>query len=162
MANTYKTLIESPLGYLEISTDEYFLLSIVFKEEFSKTPEFVPEILKKTVSQLNEYFTGKRKTFDIKLKPQGTDFQQKVWNEVKLIPFGTTQSYLELAVKTGSKNNTRAVGMANGKNPIPIIIPCHRVIGTSGKLTGYAGGIERKKWLLQHELKYSNRSDLLF
>lgn len=162
MKQTFKTSIETPIGYLEINTDNHYLLSISFAEIKNQTSENIPDILRSTVSQLEEFFKGNLKEFDINIRPEGTEFQNNVWNEIKTIPYGVTQSYLDIALKTGSKNNTRAVGLANGKNPIPIIIPCHRVIGTNGKLTGYAGGLERKKWLLQHELKYSNRSDLLF
>lgn len=162
MENIFKTTIETPIGYLEITTDEDSLLSILFTVNYAEPTLNQPSILKKTFLQIDEYFKGIRKEFDLNLQPAGTGFQLTVWEQVRKIPFGQTVSYLDIAIQTGSKNNTRAVGMANGKNPIPIIIPCHRVIGTSGKLTGYAGGLERKKWLLQHELKYSVYSNLLF
>ena len=100
--------------------------------------------------------------FDLQVAPKGTDFQKNTWHFVENVNFGETASYLDIAVKTGSSKNTRAVGLANGKNPIPIVIPCHRIIGTNGKLTGYAGGIERKQWLLRHELDHSERKDSLF
>lgn len=162
MENIYKTTVETPIGYLELTSDQNFLLSVYFTNIYIQSSEFLPDILEETTLQLGEYFKGTRKEFNIRLQPAGTDFQLKVWEQVIKIPFGKTVSYLEIARQTGSINNTRAVGMANGKNAIPIIIPCHRVIGTNGKLTGYAGGLERKKWLLQHELRHSNHLNLLF
>lgn len=162
MENIFKTTVETPVGYLELTSDHTFLLSVSFAEMPVKSSDFQPAILKESIAQITEYFDGKRKEFDLKLQPSGTDFQLKVWEEVKKVTFGKTVSYLDIAIKTGSKNNTRAVGLANGKNPIPIIIPCHRIIGTNGKLTGYAGGLERKKWLLQHELQFSGNNGLLF
>ncbi len=162
MENIFKTTIETPVGFLELTGDQHFLLSVSFVEMPGVITDFQPDILQDSVVQILEYFDGKRKEFDLKLQPAGTDFQLKVWEEVKKVPFGKTVSYLDIAIKTGSKNNTRAVGLANGKNPIPIIIPCHRIIGTNGKLTGYAGGLERKKWLLQHELQFAGKMGLLF
>jgi methylated-DNA-[protein]-cysteine S-methyltransferase len=162
MEDIFKTTIETPIGYLELTSNHEFLLSVSFMETSGISSDFQPDILKESVLQISEYFEGKRKEFNLKLQPAGTNFQLKVWNEVIKIPFGKTASYLDIAKQTGSKNNTRAVGLANGKNPIPIIIPCHRIIGTNGKLTGYAGGLERKKWLLQHELVHSDNSELLF
>ena len=111
----------------------------------------IPLELKETVNQLQEYFDGKRTDFTFKLNLKGTDFQQKVWRELSKIPFGKTISYLDLAKKLGDPKVIRAAASANGKNPIWIVIPCHRVIGTDGSLTGYAGGLWRKKWLLEHE-----------
>ena len=162
MENIYKTTIETPIGYIDLTSDQQYLLSVSFSETLGISSDFQPNILKKSVFQINEYFEGKRKEFNLSLQPAGTDFQNKVWEEVKKVSFGATASYLNIAIKTGSKNNTRAVGLANGKNPIPIIIPCHRIIGTNGKLTGYAGGLHRKKWLLQHELKNSENLNRLF
>ena len=121
-----------------------------------------PTILKETESQLKEYFAGDRKHFNLRLAPEGTEFQQKIWQLVEKVPFGETSSYLDIAKQSGSEKNTRAVGLANGKNPIPIIIPCHRIIGSSGKLTGYAGGLERKRWLLKHELANTTSVGRLF
>jgi methylated-DNA-[protein]-cysteine S-methyltransferase len=107
--------------------------------------------LQEAVIQLNDYFDRKRSTFDFKINPQGTDFQQKVWQELLNIPFGKTMSYLDLSKKLGDVKAIRAVASANGKNPLWIVVPCHRVIGSNGSLTGYAGGLWRKKWLLEHE-----------
>lgn len=109
------------------------------------------ELLKEAIKQLNEYFDGKRKEFDLPLAPKGTEFQKKVWNALKEIPFGETRSYGEIARRIGNEKASRAVGMANNKNPIMIIIPCHRVIGANGKLVGYAGGIDIKEKLLNLE-----------
>jgi methylated-DNA-[protein]-cysteine S-methyltransferase len=162
MEQNFKSNLETPIGILEIRTNREFLLSVNFVENEIHYSGYQPQILKQTVFELKEYFKGNRKEFSIKLSPQGTDFQKLVWDKVQIIPYGNTKSYLDIALQTGSKNNTRAVGLANGKNPIPIIIPCHRVIGTNGKLTGYAGGLERKKWLMLHEIKHSEQSNLLF
>lgn len=110
-----------------------------------------PNCLQNCVTQLEEYFTGKRTNFNLKLNPKGTDFQKKVWTELLNIPFNKTRTYLEQSKALGDVKAIRAVASANGKNPIWIIIPCHRVIGSDGSLTGYAGGLWRKKWLLAHE-----------
>lgn len=103
------------------------------------------------VRQLHEYFVGDRESFDFDANPQGTEFQRKVWDEVARIPYGETRTYRDIAEALGDPNLVRAVGAANGANPLPIVIPCHRVIGADGRLTGYAGGLERKRWLLAHE-----------
>ncbi len=109
------------------------------------------EVLDKTEKQLKEYFAGSRTTFDLPLEPSGTDFQLSVWELLRKIPYGVTTSYGELARRLGEPKASRAVGAANGANPIPIIVPCHRVVGSKGELTGFGGGIERKRWLLEHE-----------
>jgi methylated-DNA-[protein]-cysteine S-methyltransferase len=108
--------------------------------------------------QLNEYFEGSRKHFDLKLNPEGTDFQKKVWKQLEQIPYGKTLSYLELSEQLGNVKAIRAVANANGKNPLWIVVPCHRVIGSNGSLTGYAGGLHRKQWLLEHESPYKQQS----
>lgn len=142
--------IPSPLGTTKIVGDEngVSVISILQEGEISKK---IPKELKEAVTQLNEYFEGKRQHFDFKINPKGTDFQQKVWQELVKIPFGKTVSYLDLSKKLGDVKAIRAVASANGKNPLWIVVPCHRVIGTDGSLTGYAGGLWRKKWLLEHE-----------
>ena len=142
--------IYSPVGIIEISGSESGIRSVIFLDKESEPTE-VPGCLQECVYQLNEYFAGKRRQFELKLDPQGTGFQLKVWEKLQLIPFGKTISYLELARMTGSETNTRAVGNANGKNKINIIVPCHRVIGSNGKLTGYGGGLWRKEILLKLE-----------
>ncbi len=142
--------IQSPLGITKIVGDEngISVISILQEGELSKT---IPNELQEAVTQINEYFDGKRQNFDFKLNPQGTEFQKKVWKELLNIPFGKTISYLDLTKKLGDVKAIRAAASANGKNPIWIVVPCHRVIGTDGSLTGYAGGLWRKKWLLEHE-----------
>ena len=162
MTNIYYTTINTPVGFLKIATNDTALLSVDFSDQHSESGSYQPEILKNSVSQLVEYFNGTRTEFSLNLNPEGTEFQKKVWQHVKSIPYGQTVSYLDIALLSGSEKNTRAVGLANGKNPIPIIIPCHRVIGSSGKMTGYAGGIERKKWLLIHEQNIVKPAGKLF
>ncbi len=108
-------------------------------------------VLERARQQLDEYFAGGRTAFDLPLDPTGSAFERRVWDALRAIPFGTTMSYSELARRLGDGRATRAVGAANGKNPIPIIIPCHRVVGSRGELTGYGGGLDRKRWLLEHE-----------
>lgn len=142
--------LQTPIGLAEFQGDEDGLTSISVLDE-TKPIGIVPEVLEDAVYQLKEYFEGSRKQFDLKLNPSGTDFQKKVWEALLEIPFGKTISYLELSKKLGDVKAIRAVASANGKNPLWIVVPCHRVIGTNGDLTGYAGGLHRKKWLLEHE-----------
>jgi len=151
MIKKYKAYYKSKIGPIEIGGTEDGILSLDFvKGEFRNNSE-IPPCLKECIEQLDEYFRGKRKEFSVNLLPEGTDFQKKVWNELRKIPFGETVSYKDIAISIGNKKATRAVGGAIGKNKIGIIIPCHRVIGSDGSLTGYGGGIWRKKWLLKHE-----------
>ena len=142
--------INTPLGIAKIvgNSDGVSVISVGYEEEISTV---IPFELQNAVSQLNDYFEGKRTAFDFRLNPHGTEFQQKVWLALLEIPFGKTVSYLELSKKLGDIKAIRAVASANGKNPLWIVVPCHRVIGTDGSLTGYAGGLWRKKWLLEHE-----------
>lgn len=142
--------INSPLGITKIvgNQDGIAVISVLSEGEVSKE---IPSELKEAVLQLIDYFQGNRKEFTFKLNPQGTDFQKKVWQELLNIPFGKTISYLDLAKKLGDVKAIRAAASANGKNPLWIVVPCHRVIGTDGSLTGYAGGLWRKQWLLEHE-----------
>ncbi|MCT4596212.1 MAG: methylated-DNA--[protein]-cysteine S-methyltransferase [Anaeromicrobium sp.] len=146
---------ESELGTIEIITSDDSVLSITFVEERKEEKE-KPEILKQALAQIKEYFEGKRKEFNLKIDFVGTDFQKKVWNELLNISYGQTVSYKHIAVKIGNEKAVRAVGTTNGKNKISIVVPCHRVIGSNGKLTGYAGGVHRKEWLINHENKNSN------
>ncbi len=144
--------IETPVGILEIKGNAEGLASVLFKDaENVVVSEKIPNELQDSVNQLQEYFEGKRKNFNIKLSPEGTDFQKRVWKQLEEIPFGKTTSYQQMANQLGDPKVIRAAASANGKNPISIIIPCHRVIGSDGSLTGYAGGLHRKKWLLEHE-----------
>ena len=142
--------IQTPLGIAKIEGDENGISIISVTQEGDLSSE-IPKNLKNSVTQLNEYFEGKREEFTFKLNPKGTEFQQKVWQELLNIPFGKTMSYLDLSKKLGDVKAIRAVASANGKNPLWIVVPCHRVIGTDGSLTGYAGGLWRKQWLLEHE-----------
>ena len=142
--------IKTPLGIAKIVGDDHgvSVISILEEGEISTT---IPNQLQECITQLQEYFDGRRIDFDFKLNPKGTEFQQKVWQELLKIPFGKTMSYFELSKKLGDVKAIRAVASANGKNPLWIVVPCHRVIGTDGSLTGYAGGLWRKKWLLEYE-----------
>ena len=144
--------INSPLGITKIVGDEDGVAVISVSDADTKdiSPE-IPEVLKEAVSQLQEYFDKKRTDFDFKLNPKGTEFQQKVWKSLLEIPYGKTISYMDQTKKLGDIKAIRAVASANGKNPLWIVVPCHRVIGTNGSLTGYAGGLSRKKWLIEHE-----------
>lgn len=150
MEKIFKTYYSSPIGMIEISGTEDGVTSIIFAEGEGTTAR-IHEVLKDAYNQLDEYFMGKRKAFELKLCLEGTEFQRKVWMELMNIPCGETLTYRDIAYKLGNIKAVRAVGNANGKNPISIVVPCHRVIGSNGKLTGYAGGLERKEWLLKHE-----------
>jgi methylated-DNA-[protein]-cysteine S-methyltransferase len=149
--------IKTPLGTTKIigDTEGISVISILSEGEVSKK---IPTVLKEAIQQLNEYFDGKRNDFTFKMNPAGTEFQQKVWQELRNIPFGKTMSYMDLSKKLGDVKAIRAVASANGKNPLWIAVPCHRVIGTDGSLTGYAGGLWRKKWLLEHESPSTQQS----
>lgn len=142
--------INTPLGTAKIKGDEngVSVISILQEGEITKK---IPLELQEAVKQLGEYFEGKRNSFTFQINPKGTDFQKKVWQELLQIPYGKTTSYLELSKKLGDVKAIRAVASANGKNPLWIVVPCHRVIGSDGSLTGYAGGLWRKQWLLEHE-----------
>jgi methylated-DNA-[protein]-cysteine S-methyltransferase len=142
--------IKTPLGIATIIGDENGI-SVISVSDEGEISTAIPAVLKEAVTQLNDYFEGKRIDFDFVLNPKGTEFQQKVWKGLLEIPFGKTCSYMDLSKKLGDVKAIRAVASANGKNPLWIVIPCHRVIGTDGSLTGYAGGLWRKKWLLEHE-----------
>lgn len=143
-------IIPSPLGNILINTQEEMISELRFTEE-PVSPEVLEAVILKAQEQLEEYFSGKRKTFDLPLAMTGTAFQQRVWSAVNTIPFGQTTSYLKLSQTLGNPAAIRAVGAAIGANPILVIIPCHRIIGTNGQLTGYAGGLGRKEKLLELE-----------
>ncbi|MCX2718659.1 methylated-DNA--[protein]-cysteine S-methyltransferase [Lentiprolixibacter aurantiacus] len=143
--------LQTPIGWARIEGDEEGIRSVIVLDEAPRQIPIIPEILEDAVYQLREYFKGKRHRFDLKLNPEGTPFQQKVWEQLSEIPFGKTLSYLDLSRQLGDPNAIRAVAAANAKNPLWVIIPCHRVVGSDGSLTGYAGGLHRKKWLLDHE-----------
>ena len=149
--------IKTPLGIAKITGDENGVCEISVLDD-GIVSEQIPIVLQEAVSQLNQYFEGNRTSFDFKLNPKGTDFQQKVWKSLLEIPYGKTRTYLEQSKILGDVKAIRAVASANGKNPLWIVVPCHRVIGTNGSLTGYAGGLWRKKWLLEHENPTNQRS----
>ncbi|KJD31263.1 cysteine methyltransferase [Tamlana nanhaiensis] len=151
-------IISSPLGFTKIEGDVNGITSIIVLNSEEKPTDIIPEVLEDCTIQLNEYFNGTRKQFSLKLNPKGTDFQQNVWNELINIPYGKTTSYLELAKQLGDVKAIRAVANANGKNPLWIVVPCHRVIGSDGSLTGYAGGLHRKQWLLNHESPFKQQT----
>ncbi len=142
----------------KVEGDENGLSSITVLDTDEKTTEVIPEILEDAVYQLQEYFEGKRKSFSLTLNPEGTDFQKRVWGALQEIPYGKTVSYLELSKTLGDVKAIRAVAAANGKNPLWVVVPCHRVIGSDGSLVGYAGGLHRKKWLLNHESPVKQQS----
>ncbi|MEO9893659.1 methylated-DNA--[protein]-cysteine S-methyltransferase [Aurantibacter sp.] len=150
--------IQTPLGIAKLIGDSNGLESFSVLNNEETLTDVIPEVLEDAVYQLNEYFEGKREHFDLELNPQGTDFQQRVWKALSDIPFGKTTSYLDLSKTLGDVKAIRAVAAANGKNPLWIIVPCHRVIGSDGSLTGYAGGLHRKKWLLDHESPVKQQS----
>ena len=143
--------LNTPVGTLEIKGDIDGLAFVNFIDSKESEGKIISESLQNTVQQLSEYFEGNRINFKLKLNPEGTFFQKKVWQQIKDIPFGKTASYQDIANQLGDPKAIRAAASANGKNPIAIIIPCHRVIGSDGSLIGYAGGLHRKKWLLEHE-----------
>jgi len=150
MTKKYYGYYNSPIGVLEIITSDCAIISAMFVDELKETI-VESKILIQAIKQFDEYFKGTRKDFDIKCEVQGTEFQKKIWDALMEIPHGVTLSYKELAIIICNEKATRAVGNANSKNIISIIIPCHRVIGSDKSLTGYAGGLNRKKWLLEHE-----------
>lgn len=153
MSSTYHNFLKTPVGWLAITTSETALQKIDFLKtkprQSASTKQ--PSILKKTTKQLEEFFQGQRKVFDLDLDLKGTDFQKKVWKALMKVPFGKTLSYKDIAKKVGNDKASRAIGMANNKNPIPLVIPCHRILGSNGKLVGYAPGVDKKEWLLNLE-----------
>lgn len=162
---------QSPLGILKINITDQHISAIIYLDKEEKiTREESPEnispkdkiLFKKCSREFDEYFSGKRKTFDFPIKQNGTPFQEKVWDKLLEIPYGKTISYLQLSKNLGNPKAIRAVGTANGRNNLNIVVPCHRVIGSDGSLTGYGGGLWRKQWLLEHENKYANGVNLLF
>ncbi|MDB5284943.1 MAG: cysteine methyltransferase [Bacteroidota bacterium] len=161
MDQQFTTSFTSPIGIIEISGTSDFISEVMFVDEAGETEE-VPEILSQCKTELQEYFAGKRKEFTITTDPDGTDFQKSVWAELCKVGYGDKASYLRIANMLKNPGAVRAVGLANGNNPVAIIIPCHRIIGENGKLTGYAGGLWRKKWLLELEGNVSGKSPTLF
>jgi methylated-DNA-[protein]-cysteine S-methyltransferase len=147
----YRAYYDSKIGLLEITGTTKAITGVNFADKKQTADRDIPEILRECRAQLDEYFRGKRTEFTLKLMLEGTDFQKKVWKQLLKIRYGQTVSYKDVALGIGSEKSVRAVGGATGRNNIDIIVPCHRVIGTSGRLVGYGGGLWRKVWLLNHE-----------
>ena len=154
------TTLDTPVGTLTIAASRVGLRAVLWPGELDGRVRLgvvgdggaeADEILDRTIGQLREYFDGTRQQFDLPLDPVGTDFQRLAWDVLRTIPYGRTMTYGEQAARLGDPNKSRAVGAANGRNPISIIVPCHRVVGSTGKLTGFAGGLDNKAWLLRHE-----------
>ena len=163
-----RTTVDSPIGTITLVAEDDALVEVHLPNEPSPptggdgTSPPADSVLGKASAQLREYFAGERLEFDVPLAPHGTPFQLAAWQALRTIPYGETVSYGEQARRLGDRNLARAVGAANGRNPLPIIVPCHRVIGADGSLTGYGGGIERKRRLLEHERKVSGGALTLF
>jgi methylated-DNA-[protein]-cysteine S-methyltransferase len=153
----YSTKMQSPVGELTLVANDETLVAVLWEDhppklvKYSGAVEKINPVLKQTMRQLKEYFAKKRKDFDLPLSFEGTEFQEKVWSNLRKIPYGKTWSYKDLAKKVGSEKAVRAVGGANGRNQLSIVIPCHRVIGANGSLTGFAGGLKTKNYLLELE-----------
>ena len=165
MAETFTTYYHSPVGLLKISGTPDYISEVSFhdttqKNDGSKTD--MPPMVINCIEQLIQYFNGERRIFELPVNQSGTAFQMETWNLLMTIPYGKTISYLQLAIKTGDPKATRAVANANGKNNVAIIVPCHRVIGANKELVGYGGGLWRKKWLLEHEMKVAYGVQTLF
>ncbi|GIK39495.1 MAG: methylated-DNA--protein-cysteine methyltransferase [Chloroflexota bacterium] len=166
MPQVYKTYFQSEIGLLEIVGTDGSIRKVNFVEgevgnEAMLQSDLPPE-MSACLAQLGAYFRGDRREFSLKLEPGGTDFQKAVWRQLLTIPYGQTVSYLDIARQVSNEKAVRAVGAANGQNPIAIIVPCHRVVGSNGQLTGYGGGLWRKAWLLNHEKKFSGPQMALF
>ncbi len=162
-ADVYYAILPTPIGDLLISCHSLGLTGVhVVNEKHAPAIEqhWIRSAIKvaEPIDQLNQYFAGERFDFDLKLSPLGTHFQRRVWQGLSRIPYGKTCSYGDLARELGCPKASRAIGMANGRNPISIIVPCHRVIGANGALTGYGGGLAAKRWLLDHEARHQKRN----
>lgn len=165
MAESYTTYYHSPIGLLKITGTKDFINEITFHDTTQKSignKKDLPPLIIQCIEELIQYFHGERRVFDFPVNQEGSDFQKKTWNLLMTIPYAKTISYIQLAIKTGDPKATRAVANANGKNNIAIVVPCHRVIGADGELTGYAGGLWRKRWLLDHEAKVAYGVRTLF
>ena len=144
--------LDTPLGPIEVSVNnDGAVIRVTFAADDATAAGTTDKVCAVAVRQLDEYFSLERRNFDLELDPDGSEFEKRVWTKLQLIPFGNTITYGEIARKLGDPGASRAVGLANARNPIAIVIPCHRVIGADGNLTGYAGGMHRKRWLLAHE-----------
>jgi methylated-DNA-[protein]-cysteine S-methyltransferase len=165
LAETFTTYYHSPVGLLKISGTRDYISEVSFHDTTQKNDgrkKDLPPMIIQCIEQLIQYFNGERRIFELPINQSGTAFQQETWSQLMTIPYAKTISYLQLAIKTGDSKATRAVANANGKNNVAIIVPCHRVIGSNKELTGYAGGLWRKKWLLEHEMKVAYGVQTLF
>jgi methylated-DNA-[protein]-cysteine S-methyltransferase len=165
LAEQFTSYYQSPVGLLKISGTEQYISEVTFHDTTNKPPasnKDMPPALIQCIEQLIQYFQGERRVFELVINQEGTSFQQEVWSLLMTIPYGKTISYLDLALKTGDRKATRAVASANGRNNVAIIVPCHRVIGSNRDLVGYGGGLWRKKWLIEHELKIAYGVQTLF
>lgn len=163
--SVYTTCYHSPIGKIKISGTADYISQVIFVNENAppvEISETIPPLLIECTEQLIQYFQGVRRSFELPLNQQGTAFQQEVWTELMSIAYAKTVSYINIARRTGDPKATRAVANANGKNNLCIIVPCHRVIGANNELTGYSGGLWRKKWLLEHEKKIAYGIQTLF
>lgn len=163
--DTIITYYHSPIGLLKVSGTDEYISEVSFYDKVQKADsrkKHLPPLIISCLEQLIQYFHGELRQFDLPVHQEGTKFQQEVWSELMTIPYGKTTSYLELARRMGDIKAIRAVANANGKNNVAIIVPCHRVIGSNGDLVGYAGGLWRKKWLLEHEAKIAYGVQTLF
>lgn len=151
MDTYYIGYYSSPIGYIKVEANTDHIVSLDFIDSKTSEDENHNFLITNCLNQLQEYFEGKRTQFDLPLLPSGTEFQKAVWTELINVPFGCIRTYKDIAIAINNPKSVRAVGGANNKNPIPLIIPCHRIIGSSGKLVGYGGGLWRKEWLLNHE-----------
>ncbi|SFF03389.1 methylated-DNA-[protein]-cysteine S-methyltransferase [Chitinophaga sp. CF118] len=162
MMEIYTHIMPSPVGPLTIRGNDTTINEITFKEGIVTEPVTLPEVFRLCIAELEAYFAGTLETFTFPIEQQGTPFQQSVWQQLIAIPYGHTISYLQLAKRINNPKSIRAVGTTNGKNQLVIVVPCHRVIGSNGSLVGFGGGLWRKKWLLDHEMKKKYGSNLLF
>jgi methylated-DNA-[protein]-cysteine S-methyltransferase len=167
MNEFFHTYYQSPIGLVKISGTDQYISEMGFIDTHHIPPrdlnrKKIPALAIHAIEELIQYFQGERRVFEFAIHQEGTEFQQKVWNELLNIPFGRTITYLELSKRLGDTKAIRAAASANGKNNIAIVVPCHRVIGSKNDLVGYAGGLWRKKWLLEHENKIANGVQTLF
>lgn len=165
MSEIQTTYYHSPIGLLKISGTDDYITEISFEDKVQRSDSRkrnLSPMLISAIEQLIQYFNGERRNFELPINQSGTEFQREVWNELMAIPYAKTISYLDLARRTGDSKATRAVANANGKNNVVIVVPCHRVIGANKELVGYSGGLWRKKWLLEHEMKVAYGVQTLF
>ncbi len=165
MSELHYTYYESPVGLIKIGGNDHYIGELIFvdnKDQLTHGEPGISELMHQCTEELIEYFHGTRKTFDIPVHQEGTDFQKRVWSELMEIDYGKTISYMDLAKRLGDPKVIRAAASTNGKNKIVLLVPCHRVIGSDRSLVGYSGGMWRKKWLLQHEFKIKNGIQTLF